>query len=136
MLTAFGVVTNDNLPFFVPFNETTPPFPNGVNSSVSTLQKRIDAVNGGVTNTEQNTMYTTWIQAAAQQGVSVNFDQWSQSGLTTNQGSTVSQPNEETTDSTTNEETTGSSPNDGYAYTAPTGSDVQDVLTSLTSLFG
>lgn len=137
VMTAFGVVTNDNLPFFVPFNETTPPFPNGVNITNSTgvLQKRVEAATSGVSNEDQNTMYTSWLSTAAGLDVSASIDQWSQNGLTSNGGSSVSQPNTDTTGSTLNDDTTTSSPNDGYAYTAPTSSDTQSILDSLTSLF-
>ena len=137
VMTAFGVVTNDNLPFFVPFNETTPPFPNGVNITNSTgvLQKRVEAATSGVSNEDQNTMYTSWLSTAAGLDVSASIDQWSENGLTSNGGSSVSQPNTDTTGSTLNDDTTTSSPNDGYAYTTPTSSDTQSILDSLTSLF-
>lgn len=71
VLTAFGLVTEDNAPFFVPFNSTIAPFngtvPADGNVTVSRLSKRASA---GVSDSEQDDAYTAWITAAANAGVS------------------------------------------------------------------
>jgi len=134
IMNAFGIVTQDNAPFFVPFNSTIAPF----NGTVPPSKKRQAApvVNFGVTNAQQDDAYTQWITTAAQNGVAgaVQY-QWGQGSLTPSDGSIVS-PNNAASDTVPNDSTSDSSPNDGY-QSAPTGNDgVATVLNSLTSLFG
>ncbi|KAI5122966.1 hypothetical protein M0805_006845 [Coniferiporia weirii] len=136
VLTAFGLVTNDNAPFFVPFNTTIAPFNNTtpIDNSTSSLRRR-DSTSFGVSNQQVDDAYTQWITAAAEAGINGAIQyQWGQDGLTENDSSTVDQNVDQST-TVPNSPSTGNSPNDGY-QSAPTGSDgVANVLTSLTSLF-
>ncbi|THH10210.1 hypothetical protein EW145_g1499 [Phellinidium pouzarii] len=135
VLTAFGLVSNDNAPFFVPFNTTIAPFNNTVPlNSTASLRRRDSATTSfGVSNAEEDDAYTQWVTAAATSGISGAL-QYQANGLTENDSSTVDQNNDESS-TVPNSPNTGSSPNDGY-QSAPTGSDgVASVLTSLTSLF-
>ncbi|KAH8117603.1 glycoside hydrolase family 5 protein [Phellopilus nigrolimitatus] len=138
VLTAFGLVTQDNAPFFVPFNTTIAPFNNTTPPSSNTsagLRARADA-SYGASDAQQDSAYTAWLQAAAAAGVggAVQY-QWGTGGLTDNGGSSVDQDND-ASGTTPNADTSGSSPNDGYR-SAPTGDDgVASTLTDLSSLFG
>lgn len=152
VLTAFGLVSNDNAPFFVPFNSTIAPFNNTVPASLnstSILQKRNPTptrvmprqasqaiTTFGATNGELDDAFSQWLTTAAGSGVSGAAQyQWGQSGLTTNDGSTVSQ-NSDSSTVTSNSDTSGVSPNDGYQSAAQGTDGVQGVLTDLSSLFG
>lgn len=55
LLNAFGLVTQDNLPFFFPFNSST-------TSSDSHGLSRRQAASSGVTNDQQNNAYSQWFQ--------------------------------------------------------------------------
>ena len=140
-MSAFGLVTDANLPFFVPFNSTIAPFNTSTTSTSTALTRRqsssasTDGV--GVTSSQVDDAYTSWLQTAASSSVAgAGQYQWGQSGLSSAApGSSIDQ-NDDTSGTTPNDESTTSSPNDGY-QSAPTDSDgVQSVLTSLTSLFG
>ncbi|EJD06057.1 glycoside hydrolase family 5 protein [Fomitiporia mediterranea MF3/22] len=140
VMTAFGLVTQDNLPFFVPFNSTNAPFNNtnplNATTTVKKRQANPAAATAGVSNAQLVDAYSQWINAAAQAqlGGAMQY-QWGQDGLSSNDGSTVDQNADEST-TTPNDNTSGITPNDGY-QSAPTGDDgVQSVLTDLTSLFG
>lgn len=68
-LTAFGLVTQDNFPFFVPFNSSVP-LANQTNSTTSSLSKRITTTQGqAATTTQQQSAYLTWLQAGIDAGV-------------------------------------------------------------------
>ena len=119
-MNAFGIVTQDNAPFFVPFNSTIAPFngtvPPSSSSPAKAKKKRQNApvVSFGVTNAQQDDAYTQWVTAAAQNGVSgaVQY-QWGQGSLTPSDGSVV-EPNNAASDTVPNENTSDTSPNDGY----------------------
>ncbi|KAG2111540.1 glycoside hydrolase family 5 protein [Suillus discolor] len=129
VLTAFGLVTQANAPDFVPFNSTVAPF------ASENLAKRQSTLGYGVTDQQQATTYTTWLDTGIASGLNgiVQY-QWGQSGLTAEPGTTIDPPTttgESPTPSSpgetpTPQQTTGSSPNDGYAITGS--NTVQQIL--------
>ncbi|KAL5511862.1 hypothetical protein ACEPAH_5080 [Sanghuangporus vaninii] len=145
VLTAFGLISQNNLPFFVPFNSTNAPFnattTGNITSTSSAKVKRQDsgtanAASIGVSDDQLTDAYSSWLQTAAsvQLGGALQY-QWGQGGLSSNNGSTVSQ-NDNTSTVSANDDTSGVSPNDGY-QSAPTGNDgVQGILSDLTAIFG
>lgn len=103
-------------------------------SSTSTASNA-NSTQGFVTNSEQDTAYSSWLNgksrssnsswqlpflirryaAGISSGVSGLMQyQWSQGNLTTQAGTAISQ-NSDTTGQSSNENTTGQSPNDGYS---------------------
>lgn len=129
VLTAFGLVTQANAPDFVPFNSTVAPF------ASENLAKRQSTLGYGVTDQQQATTYTTWLDTGIASGLNgiVQY-QWGQSGLTAEPGTTIS-PSTTTGESPTPsspgetptpQQTTGESPNDGYAITGS--NTVQQIL--------
>ncbi|KAG2050694.1 glycoside hydrolase family 5 protein [Suillus hirtellus] len=129
VLTAFGLVTQANAPDFVPFNSTVAPF------ASENLAKRQSTLGYGVTDQQQATTYTTWLNTGIAAGLNgiVQY-QWGQSGLTAEPGTTIS-PSTTTGESPTPsspgetptpQQTTGESPNDGYAITGS--NTVQQIL--------
>ncbi|KAG1789858.1 glycoside hydrolase family 5 protein [Suillus plorans] len=129
VLTAFGLVTQANAPDFVPFNSTVAPF------ASENLAKRQSTLGYGVTDQQQATTYTTWLNTGIASGLNgiVQY-QWGQSGLTAEPGTTIT-PTTTTGESPTPsspgetptpQQTTGESPNDGYAITGT--NTVQQIL--------
>ncbi|KAG6897570.1 hypothetical protein C0992_000158 [Termitomyces sp. T32_za158] len=108
LFTGFGVVTQNNTPFFVPFNETMPPF--GPNS-----QMPVNATQPfNVTDDQRDQLYEQWIEAAIHAGIQGVFPyQWTQNNLTTQPGTAIS-PNVNETSQSPLSTTEGQSPNDGY----------------------
>ncbi|PPQ66080.1 hypothetical protein CVT26_010822 [Gymnopilus dilepis] len=128
-LTGFGLVTQANAPFFVPFNETQAPFASD-SSSNSTQQPF------GVTDAQQVDAYTQWLQAGLTSGLQgmVQY-QWSQPNLTTAVGTAISP----TVSGTGVEPTvtgTGVSPNDGYAGNAIAFDPVANTIQQAAQQFG
>ncbi|KAG1891002.1 glycoside hydrolase family 5 protein [Suillus subluteus] len=126
VLTGFGLVTQTNAPYFVPFNSTIAPF---ATDGARRLLKRQSTTSYGVTSQQQASTYTSWINTGIAAGLNgiVQY-QWGQSGLTTEPGTTVT-PSSATGESTTPsspgetptpQDTTGESPNDGYSITGST----------------
>ncbi|EIM90018.1 glycoside hydrolase [Stereum hirsutum FP-91666 SS1] len=94
-LTAFGLVTQDNFPFFVPFNSSVPL----VNQT--SLSRRTDSQGTASTSSQQQSAYLTWLEAGITAGVQgLTQYQFSAGGLTQGTSGTDSQ---------------GTSPNDGYS---------------------
>ncbi|KAI6109190.1 glycoside hydrolase family 5 protein [Pisolithus croceorrhizus] len=105
VMTAFGLVTQDNAADFVPFNMTTAPY-----TSDSSY---------GVTNQQQTDAYSTWLNIS----ISLNLAgmiqyQWGQQNLTAEAGTVISPGVTGITLSSrqvsSNNDTTGEAPNDGY----------------------
>jgi mannan endo-1,4-beta-mannosidase len=119
-VTAFGLVTQNNLAFFVPFNATTPVAP----SSSTTKKRQSDAtVGSGVSDQQRLSAYSTWLQAGIQAGLSgMNQYQWSEQNLTPGAGTFVTAPN--------GQGSLGTSPNDGYGILGSGESGVQQTLQS------
>lgn len=141
IMTAFGLVTQDNAADFVPFNMTTAPYASGTSSGV-TNQRQRDTIAYGVTNQQQTDAYSTWLNTS----VSLNLAgmiqyQWGEQNLTAETGTTISPgvtgitPSSGTTGTTSSSGTTGVSPNDGYS--SNTNSDaIQGVMSSTAQNVG
>ncbi|KAF5330740.1 hypothetical protein D9619_005756 [Psilocybe cf. subviscida] len=97
-LNGFGLVTQSNAPFFVPFNTSVAPF--GPDAANATAQQPF-----GVTDQQRNDAYSQWLQAGLQAGLQ---------GMLQYQGTSIT-ANVNGTDVSNNVEGTGLSPNDGYA---------------------
>ncbi|KAI6108978.1 glycoside hydrolase family 5 protein [Pisolithus croceorrhizus] len=122
VMTAFGLVTQNNSADFVPFNMTTAPY--------------ATADPYGVTNQQQTDAYSTWLNTS----VSLNLAgmvqyQWGQQNLTAETGTVISPgltgitPSSGTTGTSQNSDTTGLSPNDGYSSNTNS-NGVQSVMSS------
>jgi mannan endo-1,4-beta-mannosidase len=119
-LAAFGLVTQQNLPNFIPFNSTTP-----VTTSSSPNKKRQSqaTVGSGVSDQQRQSAYATWLQAGIQAGLSgMDQYQWSEQNLTPEAGTFVQ--------SSSGQGTVGTSPNDGYGILGSGENGVQQTLQS------
>jgi len=108
VFTGFGIVTQENLPFFVPFNSTEPFCP----------------PEGAYfpTNDEQGEIYNAWLaETRCKNNGGVVQYQWSQSCLGENKGSSWTRQDEYTPILIG-----GNSPNDGYAATPQAQSALQN----------
>ncbi|KAH9997281.1 hypothetical protein BJV77DRAFT_960224 [Russula vinacea] len=103
VLSAFGIVAQDTLQQFVPFNSTC--------LLVKPQQdwKRQDpGANGGVNQQQYNSAYNSWLNQGAQGGL------WSAQGLTTAPGTLVPGPNGANPARRQDNGAEGGSPGDGY----------------------
>ncbi|RXW15064.1 hypothetical protein EST38_g10791 [Candolleomyces aberdarensis] len=119
-LDAFGLVTQQNAPSFVPFNAASAPF----------------GTDAFVTNEQQTQAYESWIDTGLSGGLSgVVQYQWGQEGLTPSAGTPIT-----TTTGSTGIDTptgaTGVSPNDGYSINGVGRQDVVDVIAEGNQRFG
>ncbi|KAF8831301.1 hypothetical protein HHX47_DHR1000738 [Lentinula edodes] len=133
-LLGFGLVTQTNAPDFVPFNSTVAPFASDTTSTVSKASSTSSSASAnstqtfGVTDSEQATAYSTWLNTGISSGVSGLLQyQWSQGNLTAQANTTIS-PNDDTTGESSNDDTTGESPNDGYSIQGVGEDTVQSIL--------
>ncbi|KAJ3845044.1 glycoside hydrolase family 5 protein [Lentinula raphanica] len=132
-LLGFGLVTQTNAPDFVPFNSTIAPFaPDATSTAATTKASSAADANStqtfGVTDSEQDTAYASWLSAGIVSGVSGLIQyQWSQGNLTTSPNTAIS-PNNDTTGESSNDDTTGESPNDGYSIQGVGEDTVQSIL--------
>lgn len=127
-LTGFGLVTQDNLPFFVPFNLSTAPFANETTSSQGFGSPATNNQAVGVTNEQQVDAYSQWLNTGIVNGLQGMMQyQWGQAGLNAQGGTTIS-PNINSTTTSPNQDETGQSPNDGYSSQTVSQSSVQGVL--------
>ncbi|KAJ3987329.1 glycoside hydrolase family 5 protein [Lentinula detonsa] len=133
-LLGFGLVTQTNAPDFVPFNSTVAPFASDTSTAVSKASSTSSASSAnstqtfGVTDSEQDTAYSSWLDAGISSGVSGLIQyQWSQGNLTTQPDTAIS-PNNDTTGESSNSDTTGESPNDGYSIQGVGEDTVQSIL--------
>ncbi|KAH9484283.1 Mannan endo-1,4-beta-mannosidase A [Psilocybe cubensis] len=108
ILNGFGLVTQSNAPFFVPFNSTQAPFgPDSVNNQTQAPF--------GVTDQQRDDAYTQWLQAGLAAGLQGMLQyQWSQGNLTTAVGTVIS-PTVDGTSVSPDVTGTGVSPDDGYS---------------------
>jgi mannan endo-1,4-beta-mannosidase len=140
ILIAFGLVTQANAPFFVPFNTTIAPFANLTATATGTSTSSVaspsststagnpDSTQGFVTDSQQATAYTSWFNAGQSAGVSGLLQyQWSQGNLTAEAGTPIS-PNSDTAGQSQNADQAGQSPNDGYSPQGVTNSEVQGII--------
>lgn len=121
VLSAFGLVTQDNLLHFVPVDDTSPV----VNPPQKRRdQKRQDLGSSGVSQEQINNAYSTW-SAALQGGLGglVQY-QWSSQDLLPANGTLVQ--------SSTALGTLGSSPDDGYGILGSDEAQVPQILNNAT----
>ncbi|KAF6765198.1 glycoside hydrolase family 5 protein [Ephemerocybe angulata] len=130
-LNAFGLVTQQNAPYFQPFNGSPPPTtaPSGPDGT-GTQQPY------GVTNAQRDSAYSSWIGTANDAGLkNVVQYQWGQPELSVAPGTPVSVATD-TTGVTTTQGTTGVSPNDGYSTNGAGKEEVVEVLKEGIQAFG
>jgi mannan endo-1,4-beta-mannosidase len=122
VLTSFGLVTQDNVQQFIPFNASSPPA-----KSPHGKQKRQNGLAGqGVSQAQQNNAYSTWLQTGRDSGVSGMTEyQWSAQGLQA--GTFVQAPSGSGSGTVGTARPSGVSPNDGYGIL---GTDVQQILSN------
>lgn len=120
-LSAFGLVTQENAPQFVPFNSTVAPFSNATGSGQN-IQPY------GVTDQQRDDAYAQWIQAGIEAGLQGIIQyQWGQVNLTGIPGTAIVPALNETGQSPVVNQT-GVSPNDGYSIQGVGEVAVQGVL--------
>jgi len=134
--TGFGLVTQDNLPAFVPFNSVFKAHQalcegdgdddsddNG-NCGGSDLDRRqVATLNTGTSQAQINSAYTTWLQTGLTSGVSgMSQYQFSAQNLVPGTGTFVQGP----------AGVPGQSPNDGYSIAGADTSGVQTTLTDVS----
>jgi mannan endo-1,4-beta-mannosidase len=126
VLTAFGVVTQNNSQAFVPFNSTTAPF--ALDSTADTGASKAVEQPFGVTDDDRNDIYSSVLSAGVNGGINgMTQYQWGLTGLTTSPGTSVSPADTTSSESPVNTET-GVSPNDGYSTEGTEDDGVQQVL--------
>ncbi|KAH9981300.1 glycoside hydrolase superfamily [Lactifluus volemus] len=108
VLTAFGLLTHNNVDNFVQFNGTTPVVPPNRKRKGSFPAGQAGTVGMGLTDDERNVAYQAWLtQIARSTGISgMGQYQWSSQGLQAQSGTVVQ--------GSTAGGTQGYSPNDGY----------------------
>ena len=126
LLGGFGIVTEENLPFFVPVNSTEPaaqsesysffeltsthiancyPFP-----SIAGLRRRQSI---GISSAQEQSVFAAWVGAGSTFGLGgVSHWQWGQPGLTL--GNTVTPNTAGSTTTPGGGASSGVSPNDGF----------------------
>ncbi|KAF8894610.1 glycoside hydrolase superfamily [Infundibulicybe gibba] len=121
-LTGFGLVTQNNAPFFVPFNSSIAPFgPDNAPATPGTAPF-------GVTDPQRDDAYQQWINAGIVGGLNGIIQyQWGQGNLTTQQGTEVAPANTESGVGPA-QDTSGVSPNDGYSIQGVGQPDVVSTL--------
>ncbi|KAJ6630795.1 glycoside hydrolase family 5 protein [Mycena sp. CBHHK59/15] len=86
-LTGFGLVTQDNAPFFVPFNSTVAPFASDQFGNLSDPTQQPF----GVTDQQRDDAYSQWLQQGILSGLAGMIQyQWSQGNLTAVNGTAIS----------------------------------------------
>jgi len=105
-LSAFGLVTQENAPFFVPFD-----------SSASPSAQRRDVAPSqqpdGISDSQLAYAYFNWAEAVLRGGLGIIQYQWSQSSLQPQIGSPIA-PVQTQSGTSSNQDQSGVSPNDGY----------------------
>ncbi|KAJ3514846.1 hypothetical protein NLJ89_g2126 [Agrocybe chaxingu] len=130
-LNGFGLVTQANAPFFVPFNSTQAPFgPDAAPAPTPTQQPF------GVTDAQRDDAYTQWLQAGLQSGLQGMLQyQWSQDNLTAAVGTVVS-PTVTGPGTVPTVTGIGVSPNDGYSIQGVGQQQVVDTIRQAAQAFG
>ncbi|OJA10277.1 hypothetical protein AZE42_08686 [Rhizopogon vesiculosus] len=116
VLTGFGLVTQENLQSFVPFNMTYAPY---ASSTVTT--DVVNTTTSFANSTQQETGYSSFLEMANSAGLAgIMQYQWGSTGIT--QSSSTIQLDSNTSPSTD----TGDTPNDGYSIANNTA--IQQIL--------
>ncbi|KAF9052628.1 glycoside hydrolase family 5 protein [Panaeolus papilionaceus] len=129
-LNGFGLVTQDNAPFFVPFNATQAPFASDNPTTTPPIQAPF-----GVTDQQRDDAYAQWLLAGLQAGLQgmVQY-QWSQGNLTSAPGTVISTP-VDGPDPVPTVDGPGLSPNDGYTAQGQAQQSVNDVISQAAAQF-
>ncbi|EAU88551.2 beta-mannase [Coprinopsis cinerea okayama7 len=115
-LNGFGLVTQEHVPNYVPFNSSEAPYASDKEQPY------------GVTNEQRDEAFSTWLNVGFRSGLSSMIHyQWGQTGLTVQPGTTVSQ-SVPGTGLVENDGITGVSPNDGYSSNGVGRDSVIEVL--------
>ncbi|KAF7304875.1 Glycoside hydrolase family 5 protein [Mycena kentingensis (nom. inval.)] len=138
ILGGFGLVTQDNAPFFVPFNTTIAPF---ANDQIGNLSLTDGFTPYGVTDAQRDDAYTQWLQQGIVSGLAGIIQyQWAASNLTAVNGSAIVNSitqngvvDENGQQTVMNEN--GISPSDGYSIAGQGQVAVQDALTVAAQSF-
>ncbi|KAJ7063294.1 glycoside hydrolase family 5 protein [Mycena amicta] len=138
VLGGFGLVTQDNAPFFVPFNTTVAPFANDQFGNITLVPNQVPY---GVTDAQRDDAYTQWLQQGILSGLAgiVQY-QWGQGNLTAVNGSAITPSISESGVVDENGESVvqnenGISPSDGYSIVGQGQVAVQGVLEGAASQF-
>jgi len=131
VLNAFSIVTQDNLPFFVPFNETSPVVTTPPNNRKR--QTAAGTFGTGVTAAQIDNTYSTWLQAGLPGLGGMNQYQWSSPQVTVGDGVV---PNPAPAAPGGPIPTFGPTPNDGMAILGPDESDIPGILGSTAAILG
>jgi len=114
ILSAFGIVTQDNVQNFVPFNALS-------SDGTSSYKRQVGSLSTGVSQEQINSVYTAWLQTSSSGDLGgMNQYQWSSQNLVPETGTLVQ--------STDPGGTVGVSPNDGYGILGTDTSGVQQIL--------
>lgn len=115
-LTAFGLVSQEHAPDFVPFNTTVAPFAaNSQGVSNTTTGSQTSNSTFGVTSAQRTQAYSAWLDAGITSGLAgIMQYQWGVTNVTAAAGTSFS-PNENSTSASPDETGTSSSPDDGYS---------------------
>ncbi|KAG2020297.1 CEL4b mannanase [Coprinopsis cinerea AmutBmut pab1-1] len=120
-LNGFGLVTQEHVPNYVPFNSSEAPY-------ASDTETPTEEQPYGVTNEQRDEAFSTWLNVGFRSGLSSMIHyQWGQTGLTVQPGTTVSQ-SVPGTGLVENDGITGVSPNDGYSSNGVGRDSVIEVL--------
>lgn len=134
-LTGFGLVTQDNVPDFVPFNSTK--------DVTSTSAPDSQPSTTGITDDQRDSAYQQWLQGGISDGINGMMQyQWGQGGLTAQTG-TIIGSNATGTSTPSNGSPTSPdqggdnvSPDDGYTTSGTDQNNVQGVLTTAAQNIG
>ena len=129
VVTGFGLVTQDNFPFFVPFNSSVPVQSVASDNSSTTVASGLATATNGVTDDQRDQAYTQWLngkspgeilcgrclQVSLLAGINAGLSglmqyQWSAPNLTASPDTIVQGP----INNGTSAGTLGQSPDDGY----------------------
>ncbi|KAK0197116.1 glycoside hydrolase family 5 protein [Armillaria mellea] len=130
-LTAFGLVSQEHAPDFVPFNTTVAPFatnPQGTSNTTASSQSSNSTF--GVTSAQRTQAYSAWLDAGITSGLAgIMQYQWGVTNVTAAAGTSFS-PNEDSTSASPDETGTSSSPDDGYSIIDSNTEDTESIISA------
>ncbi|KAJ7449803.1 glycoside hydrolase family 5 protein [Mycena latifolia] len=131
-LTGFGLVTQDNAPFFVPFNSTVAPF---ANDQIGNFTSSPGQLPFGVTDQQRDDAYSQWLQQGILSGLAGMIQyQWGQGNLTAMNGTAIAPTITENGIVPVQDEN-GVSPSDGYSTVGVGQESVQATLQGAAQQF-
>ncbi|PBK78145.1 glycoside hydrolase [Armillaria solidipes] len=130
-LTAFGLVSQQHAPDFVPFNTTVAPFAaNSQGTSNTTTSSQTSNSTFGVTSAQRTQAYSAWLDAGITSGLAgIMQYQWGVSNVTAAAGTSFS-PDEDSTSASPDETGTSSSPDDGYSIIDSNTEDTESIISA------